>query len=317
MRSFISFFFTLLSVAIGFGITNMKVIEAKNIGTNVPWNTVISSNLAYCYNQGSGQDCFGWALGLSNINVTISRNALAYKNGVAITDNSNVSVGDVISFGAIVADSDIYWFGVGYSDDSPYGHWVADSAAPSNIDISNDFVGVVRGASSPGELNVYVPLSVSPSSITYTHTGSTAELDCDGDGKTDGVPVGSSCKVMSPGIVYTQVNYSATSGKFYYAYSGGSFGLAYNKVAMSDGLKGKCFTTYGAGPQCFDTDSYLVTAGIENWVEPDPYLLSVPAQQIDFTLTALAPVPANNKPTIDFTKNLNNDYLVNNNQSFT
>ena len=142
MRRFLFSFglFTSLVVMIGFCAVKVKVTDAKSIGVNVPWNTSYAGILyhsAGVYQGVSGS----WQLGLSSPNITISRNASVFQNGVEISDGASVAVGDTVSFTAPVADADIFWFGTGFSNDSPYGYWLSGALKPASV-ASTDSIGI-------------------------------------------------------------------------------------------------------------------------------------------------------------------------------
>jgi hypothetical protein len=258
-------------------IASCMVASAKSNS----WSSgVVTTMLMYFWNNGAGclpGTCGGWAPGLKNFNVSVTYEASMYRNGTIIPDLTSVAVGDVISFTAPLSATDISWNGTGYSSDSPYGHWIADAAAPAAVDLSSDLVSTF-----PFSLNymsIYVPLSVNPPTITYTHTGSTASLDCNGDTVADTTPVGSSCTVLSSGTVLTQVRYASTYGKFYYKYllrdsEGNQTGLNY--------FTGVPLRLPAPGNNCYDIGggSYIyVCIG-----DSSDYILTVPEQTISFSV---------------------------------
>jgi len=231
--------------------------------------------------------------GLTNFNVNINRQAYVYKNGDQISDESFVAVGDTISFVAPVYDTDISWNGTGRSVDTPYGHWLVEAVAPNSVDYTSDFVFV------QDTYNIYIPLSVDPSDIAYVHTGSTADLDCNGDNIVDATPVGESCVVKSAGNILTQVNYSSTYGKFYYHYTGSGGYFYYNKVAM----RKSSMVAPPAGASIFTGTSMLellqaCIAPCSGVIADSDYTLPIPSQTIPFTLTAVAVGNPPTPPTI-------------------
>lgn len=208
----------------------------------------------------------GWGLGLYDINASVTRNAYMYRNSIAINDGAVVNVGDTISFTAPVMNSDISWFASGYSVDSPYGKWVNNAGFPGSISTLITTLPAYK---------IYSEFSVNPSAITFTHTGSTASLSCNSNG--------SSCVVNSSGSILTQVNYSSTYGKFYYRYeySGGQIGQAtiFQTTPM------RRILNYSSANQ----------AGWYHPVDSSDYVVNVPTQVINFSITA---VGGNNPPFI-------------------
>ena len=301
----------IVSLSICFFVSSGDV-EAKS----VVWSTGnIGDNLAYYADCGGACSTIGWVNGLTNFNVNITRQAYAYRNGGYISDGSSIAVGDTISFVAPVYDTDIFWNGTGRSVDTPYGHWLAGAVAPNSVDYASDFV------STRDSYNIYIPLSISPSAIAYAHTGSTAGLDCDGDNIVDINPVGQSCIVMSGGRVETQVNYASTYGKFYYHYTEtagyNNAYLYFNRVAMRKSNMvappaGASFLTGTSFPElmqyCLVTGNFASCNGL---ISDSDYTLSVPAQTIPFTLTAVSNNNLPTTPTVTpqpFTGNTNTAY---------
>jgi hypothetical protein len=257
-------------------IASCMVASAKSNS----WSSgVVTTTLLYFWNCNNDPVCNtgrGWANGLNNFNVSVTYEASMYRNGTIIPDLTSVAVGDVISFTAPLSATDISWNGTGYTSDTPYGHWIADATAPAAVDLSSDLVSTF-----PYYLNytsVYVPLSVNPPTITYTHTGSTASLDCNGDTVADTTPVGSSCTVLSPGTVLTQVRYASTYGKFYYKYllrdsEGNQTGWNYfTGVPMRETVpcSGPLYSGGWYSSYCSPTSS--------------DYLLNIPEQTISFSV---------------------------------
>ncbi len=251
--TFYSLLFLVVLITSSFGVTT---VEAKS----VVWNKIYKTDLAHKFNDGVTP---GWGPGLKNFNITISRNAYMYKNGLIIKNGSTISVGDEITFTPVVVDT-------GISEDSPYGHWTANAARPIFNKIT-DYVGTYLKI-----LQVYAPLSINPSKITYTHVGSSAGLNCNSDGSV--------CTITSLGVVKTQVKYSATYGKFYYSFgTAGWDSFAHSIIPMRICKSLKVgYGWYGG--------SWLACN-----VSGSDFKITVPETSISFTLTAIA--TGNQPPT--------------------
>jgi hypothetical protein len=242
--------------------------------------------LAYYADCGGAPVCGGdnwWFIGLdSNVLASIGYSVSAYNNKFFVNENSVVSVGSTVTFDGILGE--ISWYGTGRSMDTPYGIWRENATAPSQADIEQfytDFSVMVEGGFPPvvHVFSIYIPLSINPPVITYTHTGSTAGLDCNSDGIAEVNPVGANCVVKSAGSILTQVNYDNTYGKFYYKYISSPLSYDYyNKVAMRKATSG-------------NDGGYIADVTVEN----SDYILPIPAQTISFNLTA---VSSNNPPSI-------------------
>ncbi|MCX6735757.1 MAG: hypothetical protein NTZ13_01615 [Candidatus Parcubacteria bacterium] len=289
--------FLLVIVLALFGMINVRGVEAKS----TIWTMGSIPDLYYYWNCGGSAACdglSGWALGLSGVTGTVTYHAqiVNVDTKAVIEDDSTVNVGTRLMFEKIpYVDSDIFWNGTGSSMDTPIGTWIDNAAAPANPVMDNFKVNRVVAPLGNGLIDIYIPLSITP---PISSLGSTSNLSC-----LNGI-----CTVTGPGAITASVNFSETSGKFYYKYL--------SQVRNADINIFNYFTSVPMRTgftNCYDSISCLIYAS----VGPSDYVLSVPAQQIDFTLTALAPVPANNPPSITFTSNSANNYLVNNNQSFT
>lgn len=273
----------IVSSAVMFG--GVGKVEAKS----VVWNTSSVPFLCYYWSQfGSG-----WSGGLTGTNVSVIYNAQVFNmstGGSVVSDGMSLPVGTQLYFSNTnFVDTDISWFGTGGSNDSPYGTWLAGATAPGNpwlYYVGNAAFGVVLGA------NIYIPLSVHPPDVYVNHAGSTAGLSCDGSGKY--------CTVTSVGNIRLNINFSNTSGRFYYAYIGGGY-TDYNGVPMRSGSANGFNMCSGKG------------SGAGSSLSGSDYILPVPAQAITYNLTAFSPsmppsVPTLTGPTLGF---------INTNYNFT
>lgn len=243
----------ILFLPLSLALLNAPEAEAKS----TVWNTAYDgTRLFYHYYRDVNREDIPdnvWIGGLTNISVSVTRNA--YAN---YPDGATVPVGTTLQFTAPVKDTDISWFGMGLAFDSPYGHWIGDAVAPK---FACDAMDAVGEAANSNDIYVYVPLSIHPSTIAFAHEGSTAGLACNDTGST--------CTITSPGTVKTKVTYSDTYGKFYYRYKQNNLGrdCSGNNEPMAE-----------------------VTSLRYSRVEPEikTFIVDVPVQQVDFTFTAEA-----------------------------
>ncbi|MEI9966605.1 MAG: hypothetical protein WDN67_03120 [Candidatus Moraniibacteriota bacterium] len=143
----------MLTVASGFMAGGEKA-EAKS----AVWSNDISESFIYRWNyiEGVATDdrtnqtqypqTAGWANALKGVHVDISYEANVYNadTNTLISDGAQIPVGTRIRFQAkAYDDSDISWFGAGYSNDSPNGHWNA-GPPPATCDQA-DNVGTLAG----------------------------------------------------------------------------------------------------------------------------------------------------------------------------
>ena len=124
-----------LSVFLLVGLTTLGVVLStpKAEAKDVVWNDVENTTLIYFWDNAGTSNYSGWGKGLSNPNISVTYHA-QIKNkdtGAIIADGASIPVGTHLTLTLLPHTSqDIYWFGTGYSTDSPYGDWIASAAPP-------------------------------------------------------------------------------------------------------------------------------------------------------------------------------------------
>ncbi len=327
-----AFFLVLLICAFFSGAGNVYALSTS-------WNTTVTATFKYLWSYGAASetdvctlyfgvpkycvdDPYRWAHALQNPNITITYGGDVYNRdtGAVLAPGSTVGVGTRLEFRPkVFEDTDIYWFGTGFSSDSPYGHWQSGAIFPPESDVTytgptyasldaywadqypgpgqtesaqekeesqcldQDYVATVfTGVSN---VEVYIPLSVNPPTVSVTHSG-TAGLSCDGTNKL--------CTVTSAGTLNSSFVFGATTGKFYYRYNDSRFGGS-NIVWFFDGFSESSFALNN--PYCTGNTIALrtLTGGTAysyTWGQNLPavgssaYVLSVPQRTIAFTGTA-------------------------------
>jgi len=200
---------------------------------------------------------------LGNPNVSVTYNAIVSDstgaNAVLLNDGANIPVGTKLKFSPVPhKNTDISWFGTGYNEDSPYGHWVSFALKPQgSMCVSENLVSY----------GIYSPFSVDQPNVSFRHSG-TAQLSCDA--------IGSECVVTSPGTIQSQVVFENTYGKFYWARG--------NEIKTT--IYGGNTITYMTG--CEEVSVPLTTS------QGKAYLFQVPEVFVPFSLTA---VSSSNPPT--------------------
>jgi hypothetical protein len=246
--------------------------EAKSIAALVAPSNL---NLLYCFTNGRDlpacpyiqyQVGNNWNIGLENPNVTITYNATLNNtsSGQSINDGDSVPVGTQVTIAPVAhVSNDIFWFGTGYTQDSPYGTWGTSPPALTCNPI--DFVGRIFFKQS--YYNIYAPLIVTPPTQTIT---TSSNLSCGGV-QANGSEI---CTIVAGGPATATVNYGATSGTFYYRYMAlpGSTCTS-NDIPMEEEVS-------------FFQGVYYVNA--------TPYSLPVPATPVSFSFTAVS----NNNPPV-------------------
>lgn len=287
----------LFPIAFLFFLSGFIFAEAKS----VVWNQTVNEGFAYYWNRAVTDG--GWAHGLSNPNFSIRYNAVVRNadSGVLIAEGASIPVGTRLKFEHVpFANTDISWFGTGYTSDSPFGKWISGANAPSLSCNSSDFVStihypafshVIYGSAPAYDLSIYIPFSVNPPTVNVTHSG-TASLSCDVS-KIN-------CTVSSVGTIDTRFSFSNTYGKLYYRY--------YD--TRSAGLNGYLLVSgcYGTNKAMRKITSYTPPPYIDffgppwNWdlvqYEPFDYVQNVPAQNITYNLIAVSSNNPPSKPTL-------------------
>ncbi len=112
-----------------------SITEAKNVS----WHNTYDGYLSYFYNFDDGYmwniGSTGWVTGLGPRDVTITYDTeiINSDNNSIVWDTSEVPVGaNLILKFKPHKYTDIFWFGSGYSYDSPYGQWRENAAPPKS-----------------------------------------------------------------------------------------------------------------------------------------------------------------------------------------
>jgi hypothetical protein len=205
------FGFVALSVAFG----GAPKAEAKSVVWSENWNNVYSLGYIWVYPADRK------LLYFQENQVSIKYNAILQNahTGTVINDGASVPIGTWINVDTQHVNSDISWFGTGYSNDSPYGYWKYDAYLPvPEKDLCRDFLA--RSTGTGWYVDYYANLSVNQPKKIITYSGSgTAGLVCTDASRKY-------CKVTSPGTVKINIEFAGTYAKWWFAtnslYSAGS-----------------------------------------------------------------------------------------------
>src|SRR3989344_5488246 len=243
-------------------------------GTNVIWNTAQVVNLC----NASGEHNYACASRLLNPNITINYH-------VQITDD----LGNVVAQGATIPAgttlhlsfvphvyTDVYWFGTGFSFDSPYGEWRADAIGPTPIAAdAKDYISTIyTGAGGSGDtpLAAYRPLVVNP---PIKSIGGVDGFNCDAP-ESDG---SLTCTPTQSGTYTPQFEFADTYGHFYWRFTNMN-----NGITVGDNIPMITFTGPNPsqipyyGPSGYDYHSEGIVLG-------NTYTLNIPAQSVPFPIT--------------------------------
>lgn len=287
------------------------VSEAKS----VMWSNGSIPDLFYCWNYGtngqtdfcptwtkreSGQNYVNWFRGLGGAAVDVSYGAeiTNLDTGTLLVDNQSVAIGTKLRLATNPHKSeDIYWFGTGYSSDSPNGDWMpgAGPTGGQNETYWNFLTGQQLTTYSfcrpkdyvgGGIYAAYIPLSVNPptgktTTVSPTLSCQPASVDSNGTLTQD-------CTVVSAGNINIAFQIPATYGKFYYRYYHPGQTVGFVEV-IAPGCK--------ANATAMRTATYAPLTGHgevrQGGLSGSDYILNVPAQSITFNFSA---VSGNNPP---------------------
>jgi hypothetical protein len=217
----------------------------------------VVKTLYYAWNRGLGtlypssdSGISGWVAGLADPNITIGYDFGVFDSSGTqrIPEGSTIAQGTqvVMKFSNYVSDN-IFWFGTGYSMDSPYGEWRSNANATPRV--SNKVVCDEKDLTQKYQLSlgsesytfdVYVPFVVNPPQRNLGNLNgfSCGSLTTNGDGSMSAV-----CTATGNGTTTPTFSYDSTYGKFYYRYydyrdmtniGWGGPGCYGNNIAMSD-----------------------------------------------------------------------------------
>ncbi len=227
---------------------------------DVQWNQTVNRGFSYYFDSTATPDITTpfWHIGLLSPNITVRYSAQVTNadTGAVIADGSNVSPGTKLNFTfSPHTSSDIYWFGTGFSTDSPYGEWGSITTPPAITCQTKDFVNY---DTSPPPLNfaIYIPLVIAPPTKSLTNTSGMTCVDLNSTTKQ--------CTVTGTGALNPTFQFDQTSGKFFYR------------------LKG---TNYYGG-RCIGTNVPMEV--ITSTTGHEPYTLSVPGQSITYNLVSVS-----------------------------
>jgi hypothetical protein len=255
----------------------------------------VTDTLWYAWNRGLGGTLYpssdnatsGWVAGLTDPNITIGYDFGVYDSaGVnRIAEGSTITQGTQVTlkFSPYVSDN-IFWFGTGYSMDSPYGEWRNNANPPSRQgnrvtceakDLTQQYSLSLGNISSA--FDVYVPFMVHPPTRTLTNlTGfSCGSLTTNGDGSESAL-----CTATGVGSVTPTFSYDNTYGKFYYRY--------YDNRDMTD-------IGWG-GPGCYGNNIPMSnyfgsatgpTTNMDSSIR-SPYVINIPSQSFSYPVTIAA-----------------------------
>ena len=258
-------------------------------------NFVLNTTLDYGYNRylnnpktivlpSSDTQVTGYRAGLSNPNITIGYDVSIFDandNTKIFNSGDTVLVGEQLLFKfAPYVSQNIYWFGTGFSLDSPFGEWRTNATPPDRVNnmvtcVDKDFTdgATYNDISNNTQFKEYIPLVVNPPARTLTNTTglSCGSLTTNNDGSMT-----ATCTVLAAGTITPTFHFDSTYGKFYYRY--------YDP--RDQGNLG--------GPGCYGNNIPLSS---------DPgslsgYTLTVPSADIPFTLTAANGANPPTTPTV-------------------
>lgn len=267
----LSFFVCLLTV-----IFVPTAVEAKSIIFNLPDSHTTG------YSNGSGDGCGieAW--------VDISSHVQYYAEIRNVDTNTLLNDGDTVSTGTRLrlepkpftnAETDIYWFGAGGHDDSPYGSW---STGAAYTGIGEEVIAIDPGG---GCYDPLFSLAVNPPTPQFSF-GGTATYSC-----TDPA----NCRVITAGSVSASVTFPQTiaSGHNKDNSNGGGTstftlpaGHTYGPPVFLSNNGWTIYSMQDIGFPLTTTLKYVGFSMVFYWISPT-FSTSIPAQTIPFSLNAI------------------------------
>jgi hypothetical protein len=248
----------LFLIAIGAGaLLAPNVASAKE----AQWNSVLTENIRTSFGP--------FKTTLRRVNVTVTYSAeVSKQTGEVLSGGESLPVGTALNLKFIPHTSnDIYWFGTGGVDDSPYGEWRAGAVAPAiscqEKDFTNADIHISAGVNSMRWAYLFFPLVLEAPNKNLQNL---QNLSC-GALNASGV---ASCTVTAAGPVSASFKYDETFGNFYFRYKTHPFTGRQKELSELGDY------------ECKGTNSSL-------------HRLTVPAQTITYTFSGSA--EANQPPT--------------------
>ena len=265
-------------------------------------NVTIASNFAYYANMFGGGANY-WSPALKNPNISVKYNTkiinLDSVSKDEISDGATIFEGANIRLQFIPHHSyDIYWFGTGYSADSPYGDWLNSDATPIISCQEKDFVNRMSfteflANAHPGWQNyyyyVYIPLIISPPQKSFTNINN-ENLLCSSIQGNETIGYYVDCNVKKSGVLNPVFNFNSTEGKMYYRWK------YYGPTDYSSITTGQC---YGNNlPLKYSGNFVYRSGGYTASNVGNTFILQIPAKTISYSINVIKPPVTNNLPTI-------------------
>ncbi len=295
------------------GLVNPEITSASR---QVVWSTTVIKDFVYFFNwSGETGATTGWFSALSNPNISVKYNTKIVNTDTnqEISEGASVSEGDNLRLQFIPHHPyDIYWFGTGYSGDSPYGEWRNNADAPVNVNnkvtceekdlVLNDF-DYYNYISNKTNLarqyyiyDIYIPLVISQPVKTISNISGLTCGQISGN-ETTGYYTDCTVNPLAEGVSQNQINFtfnfSNTFGKFYYRWWQNT-ALITKYIKTPVGCYGNNIpmqTTEGDLEDIINNEIFDANSG-------STFNLQIPAQTISYSLTAISSSATNTAPTI-------------------
>jgi len=277
------------------------------------WSETKIANLIYFWNRAyNSNGISGWSPALQNPNISVTYNVSVENTdtNLIVSDSSFVTAGTHLRFIFIPHYYiDVYWYGTGYSSDSPYGKWGDPNIAPTlNCSASDQMTNTGAQCGSPFDyFDPYISLIVAVPAKDITNLSG---LNCGdlfsynlGDGGTVGYYMDCTVNNNTTGSTITlqpTFVFNTTYGEFYYAYFDrrnfcgppcvSIFGVYCAPVCLPGCFSNAIPLRADATGQpfiCANLGSYSLFSPGSN----PTYIITVPEQTIPYTLYVSANLP--------------------------
>lgn len=283
---------SLLLISILIACSAGTATAESTVWTNTSTTKICSPNygsggsaIAKDYIDRYGGLCTGTRIWSRNVSIKYNVRVVNETKGTVIACGSTVAKGDRLSFEFIPHKyTDISWSGVGYSNDTPYGDWIASAGPPSGSPhqcVAKDEV----------KAKIYAPFSVAPPTKSISGHGN---LGCGSLG-SNGIM---KCTPATTGNNSVVFHFAATNGRFYGRIQTNNIPGAPKACVGSNSP----MQTYLTQPRANQEDCAFYLSSRSQFsgcafAKPtgNVYTLSVPARTISCPITVIEP-PINNVP---------------------
>ncbi|MBP9763483.1 MAG: hypothetical protein KBD10_01925 [Candidatus Pacebacteria bacterium] len=255
---------------------------------SVLWTTAIQDH-AYTNFAGVigyGVNTFYRVISNPGVQIRYNTRVTNVDTGALLACGDNVPLGTKVRFDFVEHQyTDVYWFGTGTANDSPYGSWKTNAARPTGAMCSTkNHYYTEGGVDHPNRAKHFADLSMNPPLKTMSGLPIN-ECTSFGNNTTE-------CEFNRVSTINANFNFAATYGKFYYGqsfvYVNGGICNSYTSPLqkLSRGVPNPFITFF----QNVQPDNISIVTYIRQWPSPvEDFRVNVPAQTIACPINVIEP----------------------------